>query len=343
MVLTLGIESSCDDTAVALVENGRRVLSSVVASQSIAHQRTGGVIPEVAAREHLEVIRDTYCQALSEAGLGASAIDAICVTQGPGLMGSLLVGTSFAKGLALALAKPVVPVNHVHAHVYGSLLEYKGDSAALFPALALVVSGGHTHVYAMAHPLDFNLVAESIDDACGECFDKVAKLLGLGYPGGPAIERLAREGSPRLQMPAMMSKPGQEFNFSFSGLKTHMLYLLEKEEQPIVSPRLNDICASFQREAIGQIIRKVAGVSQRFCEYRTVIVAGGVAANGHFRSEIAKLDFTDVILPKLAYCSDNGAMIAALGHAVWQASSEPKLFAELSWEAFARYAERACD
>jgi N6-L-threonylcarbamoyladenine synthase len=259
-MITLGIESSCDETAIAILKDGRLPLSSKISSQ-MSHNRFGGVIPEIAAREHLENIFPLYETALEEAKIQPEDIDLVCATQGPGLIGALLVGSSFAKGLARSLGKPLVPVNHVHAHIHGALLGLPPqEEATLYPSLALVVSGGHTHLYFMKNPIDFQLLASSIDDACGECFDKVAKLLHLSYPGGPAVEALARKGNASaITMPRMMEQKDR-LAFSYSGLKTHVRYFLEKEKNTLTPEKIQDLCAAFQKEAFDQILRKLEHV-----------------------------------------------------------------------------------
>jgi N6-L-threonylcarbamoyladenine synthase len=336
-MLVLGIESSCDETAIAVLKDGRKVLSSKVSSQ-LSHSLYGGVIPEIAAREHLETILPLYQEALDEAKASPQDLDLICATQGPGLIGALLVGTSFAKGLASSLKKPLLPVNHVHAHIHGALLGLSDyDSETLFPSLALVVSGGHTHVYAMQTPIDFRLLVSSIDDACGECFDKVAKLLGLGYPGGPAVEALAKKGNPKaIPMPRMMEQK-DKLAFSYSGLKTHVRYLLEKEQSPIPLERMQDICAAFQKEAFDQIFRKLEIAISLHPETRSILISGGVAANAYFREQMKKNFPIPSHFPDLKYCSDNAAMIAALGYEIYTRNRNPQHYLDYKWETFSRY------
>lgn len=339
-MITLGIESSCDETAVAILKDGDHVLSSKIASQD-AHARFGGVIPEIAAREHLRCIHVLLQEALVEAQISLADVDIIGVTQGPGLIGALLVGVSFAKGLAHSLAKPLVPVNHVHAHIHGALLGLSATqkTSPLFPSLALVVSGGHTHLYSMSDAVTFNLEASSVDDACGESFDKVAKLLGIPYPGGPVIERLAREGdAKKIAMPKMMEKKDR-LAFSYSGLKTHIRYLIEKEPQPISLSRQQDICAAFQSEALEQIARKLEHLLSLKKGTRSVLVSGGVAANQYFRNLMAEKIKVPCYFPSLKYCADNAAMIAALAWHLYKSSSDQTQFRDLNWEAFSRYEE----
>lgn len=334
MTLILGIETSCDETAAALVENGRVVKSSIVLSQIEIHQKFGGVVPEVAARAHLQVIDRVVVEALQKAKCKLSDVDAIAVTQGPGLIGALLVGIAYAKGLSFASGIPLVPVNHVEAHVHGALLGLVQEIEELFPCLALVVSGGHSNIYFMQSPTEFELMAYSIDDACGESFDKVAKLFGLGYPGGPVIERLARDGNPRtIPMPKMMEQKDKLF-FSYSGLKTFMVNLKQKQE--LSGQALNDAAAAFQEEALGQLVRKLETVS-RMRNARCVLVAGGVAANQRFRALVAEKIKIPAHFPQLSYCSDNAAMIAALAYHHFQKSPGNVKFQKMDWDAFSRY------
>lgn len=338
-MLILGIESSCDETAVALVRDGRQVVASRIASQTAVHAPFGGVVPEVASREHLRVI-DPLCRAVfAEAGITPQDVDAIAVTQGPGLIGALLVGVSYAKGLALALGKPLVPVDHVHAHIHGALLGVEAPASEIYPTLALVVSGGHTNLYYMAGPTDFQLLGSSIDDACGECFDKVAKLLGLGYPGGPVVERLARSGDPQaVAMPRMITEKGR-LEFSYSGLKTFMANTINNAKERPTDQRVADLCASFQEAALSQIVRKLnEAVAVAPQTPRSVLVAGGVAANQRFRELMARDIKIPAHFPPLAFCSDNAAMIAAFGYHIFVAgTSRGESFRGHRWDAYSRY------
>ena len=336
--MILGLESSCDETAVALVRNGREVVSSSIASQTAVHAPFGGVVPEVASREHLRVI-DPLCRELfREAKITPQDVDAIAVTQGPGLIGALLVGVSYAKGLALGLRKPLIPVDHVHAHIHGALLGVATDPNTLYPTLALVVSGGHTNLYFMPGPTVFQLLGSSIDDACGECFDKVAKLLGLGYPGGPVIERLARAGDPNaVAMPRMISEKGR-LEFSYSGLKTFMANTINNKKEPLSEQRIADLCASFQDAALGQIVRKLKEALEIAPQRpHSILVAGGVAANQRFRVLMAGVDLP-AHFPPLAFCSDNAAMIAAFGyHLFVDGRRRGETFLTHRWDAYSRY------
>lgn len=341
----LAIESSCDETAVAIVEDGSKVLSSLIASQVAEHALFGGVVPEVAARAHLRVIQPLFTKALAEAGCTPAELDLIAVTQGPGLIGALLVGVSFAKGLAASLGKPLRPIDHVHAHVHGALLGLPAGTEipALFPALALVVSGGHTNLYYMRSPVSFELVAATIDDACGECFDKVAKHLGLGYPGGVVIERLARAGqAARFSMPKMLAAKNK-LMFSYSGLKTHVAQLYQQElaKNPagLDPEQVADLCAAFQDEALGQLVRKLRlFFEQTQLPVKSLLVAGGVAANLRLRALLAEALPIPSYFPSLRYCGDNAAMIAALAWYEYQQQKADGRAEEPGvWDAYSRY------
>jgi len=338
LLIILGIESSCDETAAAVVEDGHRVMASLVASQTEIHMPFGGVVPEVAAREHLRVIDPLVQQALNEAGVKFADLDAVAITQGPGLIGALLVGVAYAKGLALALGKPLIPVDHVHAHVHGALLGVEVAARDLFPTLALVVSGGHTNLYRMGSPTEFALIASSIDDACGECFDKVAKLLGLGYPGGAEIERHAKGGNVKaVPMPRMVSERAR-LEFSYSGLKTFVANVVAAEQAPISAARRSDICASFQEEALGQLVRKLTEAVRRYPEARSILVAGGVAANQRLQELMRSSIALPAFFPALRYCGDNAAMIAAYGYHLARAAGDGNSWlANADWDAYSRY------
>lgn len=330
----LGIETSCDETAAAIVRNGSEILSNPIASQVATHRPFGGVIPELAAREHLKNIDTLVEEALKQAGLRRDDINAIAVTQGPGLIGALLVGVSYAKGFSLASGLPLIPVDHVHAHVHGAFLSFAGAKPEDFPCLALVVSGGHTNMYFMEGPTRFKLIAHSMDDACGESFDKVAKMLGRDYPGGPAIEALARNGkSSSYAMPMMIEKKDR-LVFSYSGLKTHMLNLIRSLPQPIPEQALADLCAGFQDAALGQIVRKIEAALIRHPEVQSVLIAGGVAANKRLQELLGRAVTKRCLFPKPALCSDNAAMIAAFGYHLFK---EKRPSQDLSWDAYARY------
>jgi N6-L-threonylcarbamoyladenine synthase len=312
-MIVLGIESSCDETAAAVLEDGRRVRSSIVASQDAVHAPYGGVVPELASRRHLEVIVPVVERALAEAGVELPDLDGIVVTHGPGLVGSLLVGCAFAKSLAYVHQLPLVGVNHLEGHIYAASLT---DDPPEHPFLALVVSGGHTALYHARAPLTYALVGETRDDAAGEAFDKVAKLLGLGFPGGPAIERVARQGSPAAIAFPLAQMTDQAPDFSFSGLKT-AVSLHVKRHGPLADAEVADIAASFKAAAVKMLVRKTSKAAARL-GIRRVVLTGGVAANTALRealtAECAELGIR-LHVPPRNLCTDNAAMIAAAGTA----------------------------
>jgi N6-L-threonylcarbamoyladenine synthase len=322
-VRILAIETSCDETAAAVVADGRRVVSSVVASQDAIHAPYGGVVPELASRRHLEVIVPVVEKALADAGMRVIELDAIAVTQGPGLVGSLLVGCSMAKALAYANRLPLVPVNHLEGHVYASFLT---EDPPAYPFLALVVSGGHTALYHAEAPLRYSLVGETRDDAAGEAFDKVAKLLGLGFPGGPVIQRVAERGDPRAIPFPMAHMTDQAPDFSFSGIKTSVS-LFVKRHGPLSDAVVADVAASFQAAVVRMLVRKTVQAVRRTGVGR-VVLTGGVAANGPLRTalaaEAAGHAFT-VHVPPRSLCTDNAAMIAAAGTARFLAGERAAL------------------
>lgn len=333
--LVLGLESSCDETAAAVVSQGQ-VLSSVVRSQIDLHGPYGGVVPEVASRAHLEAISLVIAEALQLAGLKPGQLDGLAVTQGPGLVGALLVALNFAKGAALALGKPLVGVNHVKAHALAAFMASKDETPRepLYPLAALVVSGGHTNLYRIDGPLEFTLLGRTRDDAAGEAFDKTAKLLGLGYPGGRIIEELAREGNPQA---FKLSRPmlGQGFDFSFSGLKTQVLHIFQNifSGQPPRGVALNDLAASFQA-AVCDVLAGKLKVFAESIQARSAVLSGGVAANQAVRKAAARaLGSLPLFVPPPAWCADNGAMIAHLGS--YQLSAGERL--PLAAEALARW------
>lgn len=311
----LGLESSCDETAAAVVNQGR-VLSSVVRSQIDLHGPYGGVVPEVAGRAHLEAISLVASEALQKAGLKLNQLDGLAVTQGPGLVGALLVALNFAKGAALAMGKPLVGVNHVKAHALAAFMAPKDEIPLepLYPVAALVVSGGHTNLYRLDAPLEFTLLGRTRDDAAGEAFDKTAKLLGLGYPGGRAIEELALNGNPKA---FSLSRPmlGQGFDFSFSGLKTQVLNIFQNtfHSKPPQGAALHDLAASFQAAVCDVLADKLRTFAESI-QARSAVLSGGVAANQAVRKAVAQaLSPRPVFAPPPAWCADNGAMIAHLG------------------------------
>lgn len=319
-MLVLGIESSCDETAAAVIENGRVIRSNVIASQTETHAPFGGVVPELASREHLDRIAPVVDSALREAGVILEGLDGIAVTQGPGLIGSLLVGISFAKSLAMVAKKPLVGVNHIEGHIYSVVFE---NPVVEYPAVALIVSGGHTTLFFVPEPGRYAVLGRTRDDAAGEAYDKVSKLLGLGYPGGPVIDRLAKSGDPRaaelvFTLPRMDSP---SLDFSFSGLKTAVLrYVRENGIEPVANgdepdQKIVDLVASFQDKVIRSLLTRLRS-AVRLHHPRTVILAGGVACNSALRSAVDAGDFgAPVYYPSPILTTDNAAMIAAAGYA----------------------------
>lgn len=311
----LAIESSCDDTSAAVSIN-TQILSNVISSQKI-HEKYGGVVPELASRAHLQNIIPVVHQALEISGITLDKIDAIAFTKGPGLLGSLLVGTSFAKALSLALKKPLIDVNHMKAHVLAHFIDNEENRKPQFPFLCLTVSGGHTQIVRVNSPYEFEILGSTIDDAAGEAFDKCAKILGLSYPGGPHVDRLAETGNPhRFEF----SKPKVEgLNYSFSGLKTSFLYFLEKEmknNDQFIKENLEDLCASLQKTILDILFTKLekavleTGINQ-------IAIAGGVSANKGLRKRLKEYEEHKnwfVYIPDFQYCTDNAGMIAVAGY-----------------------------
>ena len=311
--LLLSLETSCDETAAAVIHRDRRVLSNVVATQHDLHERFGGVVPEIASRAHLERLLPVLDESLRLAGVRLTDIDVIAVATHPGLVGSLLVGLTAAKSLALALNRPLVTVNHVAAHLYACRL---AEGANVFPAIGFVVSGGHTHLFDCESPVDLRLLGATLDDAAGEAFDKVAQILGLPYPGGPQIERLAQGGDPQAFRFARSFLNIPELKFSFSGLKTAVLYAARgtpgtREPVPELTPqRLADLAASFQAAAVDVLVGKCEQALRQH-QRSTLCVGGGVAANGSFRAaltEMARRNRVRLVISPREYCTDNAAM-----------------------------------
>lgn len=314
-IYILGIESSCDDTAASVMLNGK-ILSNVVASQKI-HIEYGGVVPELASRAHQQNIVPVVDQALKKANVDKSQLSAIAFTRGPGLMGSLLVGTSFAKSLAYGLGIPLIDVNHMSAHILAHFIDEKGFNKPPFPFLAMTISGGHTQIVKVNHYFDMEVIGETIDDAVGEAFDKSGKILGLGYPAGPEIDKRAQLGNPKA---FKFTKPKVDgLNFSFSGLKTAILYFIQKEtkENPnFIEENLNDICASIQYTIIGILIDKLK-IASKQTGIKHIAIGGGVSANSGIRKALkdgeAKFGWTTYV-PKFEFTTDNAAMIAIVGY-----------------------------
>ncbi len=309
----LAIESSCDDTSAAIIKGGK-VLSNIVANQEV-HKEWGGVVPELASRAHQQHIVPVVAQALKKAGITKEDLDAVAFTLGPGLIGSLMVGTSFAKGLSLGLKIPMITVNHMQAHVLAHFIE---DPKPSFPFLCLTVSGGHTQIVRVASPMDMQVVGETLDDAAGEAFDKTAKIMGLPYPGGPLIDKYAKEGNSKAyKFPQPKAKGG--FNFSFSGLKTSILYFLQREmaeNEHFIEENLNDICASVQYTIVTILLKQLEKAAKHF-RITEIAIAGGVSANSELRrrfEELGKQKGWNTYIPQFQYCTDNAAMIAMTAH-----------------------------
>lgn len=307
MSLVLGIETSCDETGIALVCDGRTVLANEVASQIDVHREFGGVVPEIASRQHTKIISQLTEKVLRDAATAPEALDAIAVTVGPGLLGSLMVGTCFGKALAYVWKKPFVPVHHIEGHIYSAFL---AEDAPQFPFLALIVSGGHTQLIRCDRPHHYEILGSTRDDAVGESFDKVARLLGLPYPGGPSIQKAAQDGDPKaFRFPRAMAA-SDTLDFSYSGLKTAVLYALR--ERPDAPPA--DLAASFQAAAVDILIKKTLQALET-TGLPQLVVAGGVAANKLLRERLQTDMPVPVFVPPFKYCVDNGAMIAAAGDA----------------------------
>lgn len=314
-IYILGIESSCDDTAAAVIHNGK-ILSNIIASQKI-HEEYGGVVPELASRAHQQNIVPVVDQALKKAGITKDQLSAVAFTKGPGLMGSLLVGTSFAKSLAYGLNIPLIDVNHMQAHILAHFIDEEGFEKPPFPLLAMTISGGHTQIVKVNNHFDMEVIGETIDDAVGEAFDKSGKLLGLGYPAGPEIDKRAKLGNPKA---FKFSKPKVDgLNFSFSGLKTAILYFIQREVKNnpnFIEENLNDICASIQYTIIGILTDKLKKASKE-TGIKHIAIGGGVSANSGIRQALkdgeTKHGWTTYV-PKFEFTTDNAAMIAIVGY-----------------------------
>lgn len=317
----LGIESSCDETAAAVVENGRKLLSSVVASQVDLHAQYGGVFPEMASRQHVLSICPVVDKALKDAHLGMTDIDAIAVTQGPGLAGSLVVGVNMAKGLSQATGVPLIGMNHLEGHIYASWL-YETEVGAVpeFPILALLVSGGHTELDLITDHLEYQRLGGTLDDAAGEAFDKVARLLDLGYPGGPRIQKAAENGNPEaIHFPrALMDN---SWDFSFSGLKTAVLRIVNQYKQKGQAIPKEDVAASFQAAVVDVLVAKAVRAVE-VTGAKALLLAGGVSANRPLREAIIAKSPVPVFIPPLKFCTDNAAMIGAAGYFRYQQQQE---------------------
>lgn len=313
----LAIESSCDETAAAVVEDGAKVLSSVIASQIEEHRLYGGVVPEIASRRHCESITAVVSQALSDASLSLNDIDAIGVTAAPGLIGALLVGVNFAKGLALAANKPLIPVHHIRSHIAAN---YLSNPHLKPPFLCLVASGGHSHIIEVLTYTDFRVIGRTRDDAAGEAFDKAARAMGFPYPGGKEIDQAAQKGDPRVYKLPHPQVDGCPFDFSFSGLKTAVINLLHNAEQKNEKIDINDLSASFQQTVCDILSSKLMAAAKEF-GYQTIAVAGGVAANSGLRKRLeqdCQNNGYTFCMPALSLCGDNAAMVGCQAYFEYQ-------------------------
>lgn len=326
----LGIETSCDETAAAVVENGQHIISSVVASQVELHAQYGGVFPEMASRAHIETIYQVVDSALSQAHVALEVVDAIAVTRGPGLAGSLVVGMNMAKGLALGSGLPLLGINHLEAHLY-SIWLVEDEPEPSFPLLGLIVSGGHTELVLMHDHLTYKRLGGTLDDAAGEAFDKIARLLGLDYPGGPAIQLAAENGDPKsYKFPRAWLK--DTWNFSFSGLKTAVLREVREHqpeleagvEAPLPGLPIANLAAAFQEAVIDVLVGKTLAAAEAF-EVHEILIAGGVSANEPLRQAFQERTQLTVRMPPLDLCTDNAAMVAAVGHQRFQAGQRDAL------------------
>ena len=303
----LGIETSCDETAIAVVEDGYRTLSNLISSQVDIHARYGGVVPEVASRQHLLAMLPLLKQSLSEAAIGWEQIDAVAVTNGPGLAGSLLVGVNAAKAVSFARSLPLVAVNHLEGHIYANWLDKAPNDLPQFPVICLIVSGGHSDIVLMKDHGDYLLLGRTRDDAAGEAFDKAARILGLGYPGGPAIDKAARQGSSNIILPHAWLKGTDDF--SFSGIKTALLRMVQTSSISNTA----DAAASFQEAVVDVLVGKTAEAAKEH-RVKQVLLAGGVASNTRLRQRIVDASPVPVLIPPPRLCTDNAAMIASAGY-----------------------------
>jgi N6-L-threonylcarbamoyladenine synthase len=309
--ITLGIETSCDETSVSVVEDGRKILSNAIFSQIKWHEKFGGVVPEIASRQHLEAISHVTQESLEKSGIEFSDVDLIAVTNGPGLVGALLVGVSYAKGLAYALKKPIIGVNHIEGHIFANFLE--NDFTP--PFLCLVVSGGHSHLIYVNNYGDYELMGRTVDDAAGEAFDKIARALGLGYPGGPLIDKAAKLGNESSIAFPIAHIKDQDLSFSFSGLKSSVLNYLNNQRQRGLSIVIEDVAASFQKAVVDPLVENTLKAA-KIKNVESIALAGGVAANSKLREELIKRGGKEyqIHIPPMILCTDNAAMISCAGY-----------------------------
>ncbi|MCR4898994.1 MAG: tRNA (adenosine(37)-N6)-threonylcarbamoyltransferase complex transferase subunit TsaD [Acholeplasmatales bacterium] len=317
-MLVLGVESSCDETSVAIVKDGKEVLSCVINSQIKIHELYGGVVPEIASRNHVYQVSMVFKQAFKEANVNPEDIDFVAVTQGPGLIGSLLVGVTAAKSFALMYNKPIMAVNHLEGHIYANAIEHDMK----FPSIALLVSGGNTELIYMPDHFKFEIVGETLDDAVGESYDKVARVMGLKYPGGPLVDKKAHEGKDTYNLPRVYLDDNS-YNFSFSGLKSHVINLFHNANQRGEEINVENLCASFQASVSEVLVRKTLKLAKEK-NVKNIIVAGGVSANKGLRERFeaeAPKDF-NISIPSIKYCTDNAAMIAVCGYYMYKSGKE---------------------
>ncbi|RVU55057.1 tRNA (adenosine(37)-N6)-threonylcarbamoyltransferase complex transferase subunit TsaD [Anaerosphaera multitolerans] len=315
----LAVESSCDETSVAVIEDGRKVLSNVISSQIDTHKKYGGVVPEIASRQHVESMNSVLEEAITQAGIDKEEIDLVVATKGPGLIGALLVGISAAKAFAYAIDRPFVGVNHIYGHVCAN---YISNSDLEPPFIGLIVSGGHTYLIKVRDYVDFELVGRTRDDAAGEAFDKVARAMGIGYPGGPIIDKLAKKGEDNLGFPRVMLEEGS-YDFSFSGLKTAVINYLHNKEQKGEEVVEEDVAASFQKAVTDVLIEKAVKLAKEEGMDK-IVLAGGVAANEGLRRDLekrAKEENLKVYYPEKILCTDNAAMIASAGYYLYKSGN----------------------
>lgn len=307
-MLILGIESSCDDTGISVVRDGYEILSSVVSSQIKVHSEYGGVVPELASREHIKNIRKVLHEALKQAKVTLDNIDLIGVTAGPGLLGSLLVGFSFAKALSISKNIPFIPLNHIECHIQSAFIEF--NEKIKFPAAAFVASGGHTHLFSMNEDRDVKLIVKTRDDAVGEAFDKVAKMLGLGYPGGPIVEKLAKSGDElKYRLPKPKMSDGSN-DMSFSGIKTAVLRIIQNEKENV---DINSLCASFQKTVVDIMINRI-NLFDKTENFKSILFTGGVSANSYIRERFREEFREKCFIPPFQFSTDNGAMVASYAY-----------------------------
>ena len=311
-MIVLSVESSCDETSVSINRNGTEILSNVVLSQIDVHKQYGGVVPEIASREHIKGVTMVFEEALKTANITTKEIDLIAVTKGPGLIGSLLIGVNAAKAFSLANNIPIIGVHHIAGHIYANAI----SEPLQFPLVCLVVSGGHTELILMKEHYDFNKLGETMDDAVGEAYDKVARTVGLGYPGGPVVDRLAATGKASYKMPDISL--GDSYEFSFSGIKSHVINLVHNIKQRNEELIIEDLCASFQETVTDVLVNKSIKAIKEF-NAKMFIIAGGVAANKGLRKKIAeRITDVKVVVPEFKYCTDNAAMIGVAGYYQYQ-------------------------